>query len=141
MGPIDRMFLPDEWLEDFRVVVMQGDGPTTIAHFLVQLGVEAAETCNCEEELRRERENGEEGSEYYRMIEDLHDRHKEYNRTVHQILVDSNMLLKVRRVIQRDIRTTNPVIGLEEFGRIVLKRYGAELLTNFLIRQPKEGWV
>ena len=64
-----------------------------------------------------------------------------YNKQIWQILKDTGMLPKVRRVIREDVSKSGTVIAGQEYGDIVLKSHGKDLLDCFLKSKPDNLWV
>ncbi|MFH2231769.1 MAG: hypothetical protein ABII13_01165 [Patescibacteria group bacterium] len=119
---------PLEWLAKFATKVASGAGPTALAHRFVQMGVADPEEPN---EFPEDQ-----------LFDWLYANQSKYNAAVREIL-DSQLGLreKIRRVLQRDLRGPDKVLGSDVYGKIVLKSDGQKVLKHFLAAKPDPAWV
>lgn len=113
---------------------------TSIVHSLVQIGVEDPENCECKcsEDLYDEK-NPEDAWFFW-----LHKYHREYNRTIYEIISMFNLVSGLRRAILRDqkIEIYEDWDSRKEFGKVARKDYGRDLLNNFLWNdRRKVTWI
>jgi len=119
---------PLEWLAKFAAEVSSGAGPTALAHSFVQMGVADPAEPN---EFPKDP-----------LFDWLYENQKMYNRAAWEIL-DSQpgLRIKLRRVLQRDLRGQDKLLGSDVYGEIVLKEYGRAVLKHFLSAKPDPKWV
>jgi len=112
------------------------NSPGEIANTLVMIGPAVPSSCWCDD-IKEEECEGEEGlREFNCTLKYVHENHKEINTDLWKLLQATGMLSKVRRAIRNDLKK-----GDEEYGLIVRKEYGRELLANFLKSKPSPEWV
>lgn len=121
------------WLIDYESRL--DDEPVLhVAYWVVQLGIEPCASCDC---LTND------GSHYCTMdapwTKWLHVNHARFNRAVHELLREYELLGKMRGIIRRDINAINE--DNPEYGQIVLRDYGRKLIAGFLTPQPSAAWV
>lgn len=128
-----------KWLSEFAEC-LNTSGPTKIANYLVQLGVQTEKTCSCEQDM--------EGLKFDPVFDWLHDCHKQYNSEVWMLIKECRpgIFQQLRKVLQKDLNGPDDFIGNNKlpedvFGKIVLKTYGRVLLENFLSSTPNPDWV
>lgn len=102
--------------------------PQEVLNYIVQLDIYEQDKCDCDCD-------GD-------LAAWIHEYHKIYNGCIHELLVAYGYVDKVRRACRRDLRAPDP--WPDQFpglGRIVMKSYGAMLLTHFLTNRPSEQWI
>lgn len=113
------------WLRRFETFLEKNrTRPTLVAHKLVELLVEMRGHCSCHEVRGTP------------SIEWLHVHHGEYNARVYALLKRFDLLHRLRRVINADLKRVDLESG---WGRIARQDYLAQLLT-FLSQRPDQSW-
>lgn len=124
-----------DWYRGFEETVAT-KGPTKIAHSLVQIGVDTASCCECENDFAV---GVGEIDMRYPYIWWLHHNHRLWNTAIHELVARHGKLQPVRKVLLRDVKIDDA--ELKGFGKIVLKEYGQKLLDHWLKARPDVAWI
>lgn len=122
------LFTPEElgWVTEFTKTLQEkvpSKEWTALLHHLVQMGVALPSACGCEQPWEKESW--------------LHKNHAEFNTQVRAAIMTTGAREGLYKALNRDLNGPN---GIDKnYGRVVRRAYGKELL-DFLLVSPTKEW-